>query len=419
MDGGGELLERRGQALIALSVTSTVLAIGTCGVRFMARRQARRGLWWDDYSVMVGMVMGFVAMVFASIQATSTQNPTRAMQASYLGRPWLMLGTTLAKISICFFFLRTLGRRRPWNVFLGMLVLLLAIVNLAFALASNLMCRPLEKLWQPDVDGECFAGETELGIAYFQGGFAVFAFLFLAILPVLLVGDLVLSKSARWPFYVLSISMLLAGVFCVMRTYEVSDIGPRGSFSGAVLLATIFDLLTQNLSIIAANVLPIGTLLISPRDSLSALAPTALSDLESRSIPSSPLLSTKSTIFVIEGPRMDPDYSSPPSYPPSTAHHRLRADEGPSRPGTALSRLTADSRPFTATSLRPDTATVGCSGTEISAGGPLPEGVDIELLRGGIIRTISVDVVEESVDEVEGRKIALGSWKDIISEGPR
>lgn len=56
MDAADELLARRGQALIATSVTSTVLAIGTCGVRFMARRHAKGGLWWDDYSVIVAMV---------------------------------------------------------------------------------------------------------------------------------------------------------------------------------------------------------------------------------------------------------------------------------------------------------------------------------------------------------------------------
>lgn len=53
---GDELLVSRGRALIATSVTTTVLAIGTCGVRFMARRNAKGGLWWDDYSVIVAMV---------------------------------------------------------------------------------------------------------------------------------------------------------------------------------------------------------------------------------------------------------------------------------------------------------------------------------------------------------------------------
>lgn len=55
MDTGDDLA-RKGQALLATSVTSTVLAIGTCGVRFVAGRRARKRLWWDDYSVMAAMV---------------------------------------------------------------------------------------------------------------------------------------------------------------------------------------------------------------------------------------------------------------------------------------------------------------------------------------------------------------------------
>ena len=55
MDAGDDLASR-GQALLATSVTSTVLAIGTCGLRFMARRQAKKRLWWDDYCVIVATV---------------------------------------------------------------------------------------------------------------------------------------------------------------------------------------------------------------------------------------------------------------------------------------------------------------------------------------------------------------------------
>ena len=63
MDAGDELA-RRGQALLATSVASTVLAIGTCGLRFMARRQAKKRLWWDDYSVIVATVRSFPFYLF-------------------------------------------------------------------------------------------------------------------------------------------------------------------------------------------------------------------------------------------------------------------------------------------------------------------------------------------------------------------
>lgn len=112
--------------------------------------------------------MAFISMTLTSLIATSQE--TRALQYIHLARPWLMLATTLAQISTSLFLLRALGPRRPWDVFLGALVLLLALVNLAFAVASGLVCRPLEKHWDRGVEGECFKEGAELGIAYFQGG---------------------------------------------------------------------------------------------------------------------------------------------------------------------------------------------------------------------------------------------------------
>jgi hypothetical protein len=50
-------LERsRGQALLGLSISTTILAMISCGVRFLLRRRISRGIWWDDYSVIVAMV---------------------------------------------------------------------------------------------------------------------------------------------------------------------------------------------------------------------------------------------------------------------------------------------------------------------------------------------------------------------------
>jgi len=114
--------------------------------------------------------MGFVGMIFNSIESTSLSDRIKAVEMDYLAQPLLMFGTTLAKISICFFFLRTIGRRRPWNLLLGLLTVFLALVNLAFALTTNLQCRPLEKLWRPTVEGECFDAAVGLNLGLFQGG---------------------------------------------------------------------------------------------------------------------------------------------------------------------------------------------------------------------------------------------------------
>lgn len=215
-----------------------------------------------------------------------------------------------------------------------------------------------------------------------------------------------------------------------MRTYQISEIRSRGTFDGSVVLATLFDVLTQNLAITAANILPLGTIISAPNmGSLSSLTPTALTDLEATSRAPSPRSAKAATIFVIEGPREEMEHHPLPSMP-STAHLRSEShssgsgtahlrSESHSRPSTALSRHTSD-RPFTGMSLRPDTSGgAGRSGTEISAGGPLPSGLDSGLLREGIVRTVEVAVVEESVDDSVREEVAVGNWTDILRGGPQ
>lgn len=87
-----------------------------------------------------------------------------------LGQPWFLMSATLSKISICLFFFGLLRRARQWRILLSVLIVVMAAVNFAFALAVNLQCRPLEKVWRPDVEGRCSDPSVQLNFGYFQGG---------------------------------------------------------------------------------------------------------------------------------------------------------------------------------------------------------------------------------------------------------
>jgi len=128
----------------------------------------------------------------------------RALEFDWLGQPWFMMGATLAKISICLFFIRLVGAVRQWRILLCAQIFLMAVVNLAFSLTTNLQCRPLEKLWKPEVLGNCWDPSVQLNIGYFQGAFSVFWWLFLSLFPVMVVRDLEMHRRMRWPFYFLS-----------------------------------------------------------------------------------------------------------------------------------------------------------------------------------------------------------------------
>lgn len=299
-----------------------------------------------------------------------------------------------------------------------------------------------------------------------MAGFAIFSFFFLAIFPVMMVKDIELTKSIRWPFYVLAFFMALCAIFSIVQTYERSDMGLTPTFSESVLLHTIFSVLTQNTVILVANILPLGSLFSPQARDLSRLAESAAgNELEdqSRGISQtsnrSSFISVKrSTTLIIEGPRSNSDleaqagdrppppppkversgsaasnFSQRPRYQPtnvarqeSTRSTRSQVSTPP-RPGTAQSHRTVDSlmRPGTAVSAggeaeRDDIVKKAERGRDSSMGW---ESFDPESLQRGILRTISVHVVEEAIEGV-GREDGAASrlededWKKVLRDGP-
>lgn len=114
-------------------------------------------------------MVALIGTIFGIIESTAS-DPARALEFDVLGQPWYLMSVTLSKISICLFLMGLLGRARQWRILLGVLIVLMAAVNLAFSLTVNLQCRPLEKVWKPQVEGSCWDPRVQLNFGYFQGG---------------------------------------------------------------------------------------------------------------------------------------------------------------------------------------------------------------------------------------------------------
>ena len=192
----------RGPVLLSLSSATASLAFSTTVVRFCMRTRSNSRIGPDDYAIAMASVVGLVGTVFSIVEG-STKTSASALEFDVLGQPWLMMGATLSKISICLFFIRLLSARR-WRILLGIMIFSMALVNLTFSLTVNLQCRPLEKLWKPQTDGACWDASVQLNFGYFQGVFSVFTWFFLSLFPVMILRELDMQRHPRWPFYVLS-----------------------------------------------------------------------------------------------------------------------------------------------------------------------------------------------------------------------
>ncbi|KAK9779250.1 hypothetical protein SCAR479_03732 [Seiridium cardinale] len=252
----------QGPALLAVSVTTTILALFATILRFCVRIRINRKVVWDDHFLGLAMLLGLVGAILAMVEGAEHESFTAVVQFDYLSQPWLNMASALSKVSICFFFLRLVSRVRVWRIVLGLQVVLLLLINLVYCFTTLLQCRPLEKLWNTSVAGECWSINTQHGIGYLQGAFDVFSGLFIAFFPLMVIQDLGIQRGLRWPFYVLSVMSIAIAMLTIVKTYNISLVTSNDEFSYQVI-CTILAVTEQNLSIIAANILPIASLFSS------------------------------------------------------------------------------------------------------------------------------------------------------------
>ncbi|KAI0205677.1 hypothetical protein F4808DRAFT_240775 [Astrocystis sublimbata] len=162
----------QGSALLAVSVTTMVIALLACMLRYWVQSRINKTIGWEDYFVGGAMLLGTIGVSFAIVESVS-QDLRSAVQFDYLAQPWLDMGSTLSKVSILLFARRLVARSQMWRVVLAVLIILLLLVNLAYTFTTLLQCRPLEKLWKPRIAGRCWGLRIQQSIGYFQGGMLI------------------------------------------------------------------------------------------------------------------------------------------------------------------------------------------------------------------------------------------------------
>lgn len=411
----------RGPVLLGVSITTALIALSSTALRFVARATPSEDMGSDDYVVGVASIIGLIGTILSILEGTGMATSSmQALEYDVLGQPWFFLGATLAKVSICLFFIRITGGVKLWRVLLMALVVMLVVVNFAFALTSNLQCRPLEKLWNMNANGECWDPSVQLGLGYFRGAFSVFSWLFMSLFPILLVRDLESDQAMRLLFYVLSGLSLVAGAFATAQTYEYSRVPMQsGVFTYAHFLSTLLAILEQNIAIVAANVLPLGPLLSRLRPTSRGRGPSSLfskrsnsgstsagssrsywprkrsgtgnTDVDGRPAPAgrfAQLQDSPSTVtLVIEGPQRESyELSSPPRPAPAATTSKSL--------GGLLTR--SDSR----------------QSSRSARGG----GAAADAWPKGIIKTVEVQVVEEDIADIERADQAMSAAATAANE---
>ncbi|KAL2265288.1 hypothetical protein VTJ83DRAFT_6388 [Remersonia thermophila] len=236
----------RGPVLLSFSLATASFALATTFVRLHSRRRLRGGFESDDYASGAATVVAFLGTIFGVLEGGAA-DPARALQFHTLGRPWCLVSSTISKVSICLFFSSLLGRARHWRALLAYLILIIGVVNAAYGLAFYLQCRPLEKVWNPLVAGDCLGPTVQANFGYAQGAFSVFSWVFLALFPVLMLREMLRRDDPSWPFYTASVLSFACGVFVIVRTARASQTTSASNYSLHFFYASLMANLEQNI----------------------------------------------------------------------------------------------------------------------------------------------------------------------------
>jgi hypothetical protein len=198
---------------------TVILALATSIVRFHLRIRGGCGFRPDDGVVAIAMVCHVISLsprshlltiaqlagiadaVFAMVEGSMTTSSS-ALQFHVLGQPWMTLAANSSNISICLYLSSFLGRQwvNPTRVW----IFIMAVVWFSFTMTVAFQCRPLQKLWNPEMDGLCWDSDVERNFGYFQGALSVFAWFLLALCPALVLRELHPLRHLKWPLCIFS-----------------------------------------------------------------------------------------------------------------------------------------------------------------------------------------------------------------------
>ncbi|KAI2632280.1 hypothetical protein GGR54DRAFT_635046 [Hypoxylon sp. NC1633] len=245
--------------LIILFVVGTLAAAALCVLRFQMERTPPRN-WiavWDALNLVLAMLIGTGGAIFAIGECASQSQIDVALPLHNITYGLLCVGLTLGKVSICLSIWTLVAKCMVWSTVLASLTGLLLLVNPIYNAIAFAQCRGA---WAPYMLGsapECWNGELMESLDYMQQCFNIFAPLFLASLPIMLINGIPIPRRSRPIFYILASTIIIvtglaiARAYCTLYLYYVAK-------SNEVFVISVLAVFEQNIGIIAANMLPLA-----------------------------------------------------------------------------------------------------------------------------------------------------------------
>ena len=155
---------------------------------------------------------------------------TEAINASKWSRsavPPNLTASLLARISLCLFMLRIVDRRKKYKIFLWAVMGLTTVTTLTSCLNSLLGCRPIEKMWNKELEGVCSPPHVAVAVGITQTVTAILGDWLVALFPILILKDLNMAKKTRIALGILMGLGVFVGAAALMKAQQLYTLGTK------------------------------------------------------------------------------------------------------------------------------------------------------------------------------------------------
>ncbi|ODA82205.1 hypothetical protein RJ55_00711 [Drechmeria coniospora] len=154
--------------IIAICVVVSLLSIVTVGGRLWVRATAR-GLASDDWMAAMSMLFALVYSILCIMQtkyglglplrARPKENLIPYTRVNFAGRPIYQIGISFFKIALLISYLRLLKGtdQKTYRLVVWITIFLVFIAHVGCTLSLLFACTPVQKSWNPLMDGTCLA----------------------------------------------------------------------------------------------------------------------------------------------------------------------------------------------------------------------------------------------------------------------
>ncbi|KAH9902037.1 hypothetical protein F4778DRAFT_781283 [Xylariomycetidae sp. FL2044] len=251
-------MEDNGPVIVGVTWWLTFFCGGFLALRIYVRRRA---LWWDDWTLLFAWVMLLIeAAVTQANQSLGfgkhvydvrpVANLSQIALYTAVGASVSCFASTFSKISFGVTLLRL--THGAWRAFVWFAVATLFLVMLPSALLTWVVCQPVQKAWNPYLEGTCWDPSIVTNYGVFNAAWCTLMDFALALLPWKLVWGLQMRTSEKIGVSVAMSMGLLSGICAIVKGVYIVQLR-QDDFSYNGVDVTIWTAVETATAIIGAS----------------------------------------------------------------------------------------------------------------------------------------------------------------------